>query len=150
MTEPIGPERDGFEGSPERDGPAPDVSSGAEASGDASRLGDASRGGDASVPNDDPARTEPDADDSVRSEPDDDDPARIEPDAVDSARTDADAVDPVRSEPDADDPEAANEHVAAALAELDAAADRPPSDQVAAFTAAHETLQATLARIDDH
>ena len=50
----------------------------------------------------------------------------------------------------ADDPEQANEQVAAALAELDAAAEWPPADQVAAFTAAHETLQATLARIDDH
>ncbi len=124
MTEPIGPERDGFEGGPERDGPAPDDSSGAEA------ASDASRGGDASGPDDDPARTEADAVDPARSEPD--------------------ADDPVRSEPDADDPEAAKEQVAAALAELDAAADWPPSDQVAAFTAAHETLQATLARIDDH
>lgn len=50
----------------------------------------------------------------------------------------------------ANEPEAANGQVAAALAELDAAADWPPADQVAAFTAAHETLQATLARIDDH
>jgi hypothetical protein len=82
--------------------------------------GDASRLGDGSRPDDDLARTEPDA------------------------------GDPARTEPVADDPEAANEHVAAALAELDAAADWPPSDQVAAFTAAHETLQATLARIDDH
>jgi hypothetical protein len=140
VTEPIGPERDGFEGGPERDGPAPDVSSGAEAAGDASRLGDASRGGDASGPDDDPARTEADAVDPARSEPDADDPVRSEPDAVDPARTEADA----------DDPESAKEQVAAALAELDAAADWPPSDQVAAFTAAHETLQATLARIDDH
>ena len=49
-----------------------------------------------------------------------------------------------------DDPEQASGQVAAALAELDAAAEWPPADQVAAFTAAHETLQATLARIDDH
>jgi hypothetical protein len=61
------------------------------------------------------------------------------------ARDDVDDADAV-----ADDPEHANGPVAAALAELDAAADWPPADQVAAFTAAHEALQATLARIDDH
>ena len=40
--------------------------------------------------------------------------------------------------------------VGAALGELDVVAGWPPDDQVAAFTAAHQTLQATLARIDDH
>jgi hypothetical protein len=59
-------------------------------------------------------------------------------------------IDAAGAESVADDPEEANGQVAAALAELDAAADWPPADQVAAFTAAHETLQATLARIDDH
>jgi hypothetical protein len=54
------------------------------------------------------------------------------------------------ADPVADDPEQADEQVAVALAELDAAADWPPADQVAAFIAAHETLRATLARIDDH
>jgi hypothetical protein len=49
-----------------------------------------------------------------------------------------------------DDPEAADGQVTAALAELDAAAGWPPAEQVAAFGTAHETLQATLARIDDH
>jgi hypothetical protein len=39
--------------------------------------------------------------------------------------------------------------VAAVLADLDAASDLPPADQVAAFETAQETLQATLARIDD-
>ena len=49
-----------------------------------------------------------------------------------------------------DDPEAADGQVTAALVELDAAAGWPPADQVAVFATAHETLQATLARIDDH
>ncbi len=81
MTEPIGPERHGFEQGPERhglaeddleqgsgrdgsqqDGVARDVPSGAEASGDASHESHGSR------PDDDLARTEPDAD-----------PARTEP-----------------------------------------------------------------------
>ena len=65
-------------------------------------------------------------------------------------RAASDDVDDAGANPVADDPEQANEQVAAALAELDAAAEWPPADQVAAFTAAHETLQATLARIDDH
>jgi len=60
------------------------------------------------------------------------------------------SVNDTGEDPVADDPDQANGQVAAALAELDAAAEWPPADQVAAFTAAHETLQATLARIDDH
>jgi len=60
------------------------------------------------------------------------------------------SVNDTGEDPVADDPDQANGQVAAALAELDAAAGWPPADQVAAFTAAHETLQATLARIDDH
>jgi hypothetical protein len=86
--------------------------------------------GDASDDDVEEAGADPVADDPA------DDPA------VDPA--DDPAVDP------ADDPGVANGQVAAALAELDAAADWPPADQVAAFTAAHEALQATLARIDDH
>jgi hypothetical protein len=38
--------------------------------------------------------------------------------------------------------------VAAATGELDAVADWPPADQVAAFAQAHQALQATLAGID--
>jgi hypothetical protein len=76
------------------------------------------------------------------------------PDASSDAEGSHDAssheIDAARAESVADDPEAANGQVAAALAELTAAADRPPADQVEAFAAAHETLQATLARIDDH
>ena len=45
---------------------------------------------------------------------------------------------------------AAEASVGAALAGLEAVRDRPPADQVDAFTAAHEALQATLARIDEH
>jgi len=45
---------------------------------------------------------------------------------------------------------AAEASVAAALAGLEAVRDRPPGDQVAAFAAAQEALQATLARIDEH
>ncbi len=38
----------------------------------------------------------------------------------------------------------------AALSDIDDVSGWPPADQVAAYTAAHRTLQATLARIDDH
>jgi hypothetical protein len=38
--------------------------------------------------------------------------------------------------------------VDAALAQLDAVADRPPAEQVAAFEAAHRALTATLSSID--
>jgi hypothetical protein len=44
--------------------------------------------------------------------------------------------------------EAAKARLAAALAEIDAKFGRPPSEQVAAFAEAHQTLQATLNRID--
>jgi len=44
--------------------------------------------------------------------------------------------------------EAAKAKLTAALAEIDAHFGRPPAEQVAAFTEAHQTLQATLARID--
>jgi len=43
----------------------------------------------------------------------------------------------------------AQRDVAAALARLDAVAGSDAADQVTAFAEAHETLQATLARIDD-
>jgi len=49
---------------------------------------------------------------------------------------------------DDDMDEAAKARLAAALAEVDARFGRPPAEQVAAFTEAHQTLQATLARID--
>ena len=77
------------------------------------------------------------------------DPDAAAPDAS-SERGSGESSGDAGAETVADDPEQANGQVAAALAELDAAADRPPADQVTAFTAAHETLQATLARIDDH
>jgi len=48
-----------------------------------------------------------------------------------------------------DGAEAAERDVTAALADLDAASDRPPSEQIPAYTKVHQTLQATLARIDD-
>jgi hypothetical protein len=44
----------------------------------------------------------------------------------------------------------AQARVSAAVDELDAVADWPPADQVAAFTSAHQALQATLAGIDGH
>lgn len=46
--------------------------------------------------------------------------------------------------------EAAEARVAAALADIDAVADRPPADQVPAFATAQQTLQATLAGIDEN
>ncbi len=46
--------------------------------------------------------------------------------------------------------EAAREEIMAALSDIDDASGWPPADQVAAYAAAHRTLQATLARIDDH
>jgi hypothetical protein len=45
--------------------------------------------------------------------------------------------------------EAAERDVTAALADLDAAGDRPPAEQIPAYTKVHQALQATLARIDD-
>ena len=45
--------------------------------------------------------------------------------------------------------EAAERDVTAALADLEAASDRPPAEQIPAYTKVHQTLQATLARIDD-
>jgi hypothetical protein len=101
--------------------------SGVEASDQPSGSGDASRSGDASG-SDDASRTG----DASR------------PDVFRPGGASAHA------EPVADDPEAANGEVEDALAGLDAAAEWPAADQVAAFTAAYETLQATLARIDDH
>ncbi len=123
MTEPIDPQRDGSE----RDRLAP---TGAD-TGPQSRASDA----DVAVP-------DPSPDIAEWGETSDDD--------GDDAAADPVAADPVAADPVADDPERANGQVAAALAELEAAADWPPADQVAAFTAAHETLQATLASIDDH
>ena len=49
---------------------------------------------------------------------------------------------------DDDMDEAAKAKLTAALAEIDARFGRPPAEQVAAFTEAHQTMQATLARID--
>lgn len=46
--------------------------------------------------------------------------------------------------------EAAREEIMAALSDIDDVSGWPPADQVAAYTAAHRTLQATLGRIDDH
>lgn len=46
--------------------------------------------------------------------------------------------------------ETAREEIMAALSDIDDVSGWPPADQVAAYTAAHRTLQATLARIDDH
>jgi hypothetical protein len=53
---------------------------------------------------------------------------------------------PVPHDPVAD----ARRAVSAATDELDAVADWPPADQVAAFAQAHQALQATLAGIDGH
>jgi hypothetical protein len=44
--------------------------------------------------------------------------------------------------------EVATARLAAALARIDEVMGRPPAEQVAAFTEAQQTLQATLARID--
>jgi len=48
-----------------------------------------------------------------------------------------------------DGAEAAERDVTAALADLDAASDQPPAEQIPAYTKVHQALQATLARIDD-
>ncbi len=47
-----------------------------------------------------------------------------------------------------DQDEGAKARLAAALAEIDARFGRPPAEQVSAFADAHQTLQATLNRID--
>ncbi|HKD97828.1 MAG TPA: hypothetical protein VKB69_09525 [Micromonosporaceae bacterium] len=61
--------------------------------------------------------------------------------AAEPPGTGDDGIDPV---------EEARERVMAALSDVDDVANRPPGEQVAAYTAAHQTLQATLAGIDDH
>ena len=145
MTEPIDPQRDGSE----RDRLAP---VGADA-GPESRTADAgmefrTADADDAVPDAsaDIAESGEASEDSADAA-DGDDPA----DGNEAADRDvAGDGDVAAADTVADDPERANGQVAAALAELDAAADWPPEDQVSAFTAAHETLQATLARIDDH
>jgi hypothetical protein len=50
----------------------------------------------------------------------------------------------------ADPVETARQQVMAVLSDVDDASGRPPGEQVAAYTAAHRTLQATLAGIDEH
>jgi len=61
--------------------------------------------------------------------------------AAEPPGTGDDGIDPV---------EEARERVMAALSDVDDVASRPPGEQVSAYTAAHQTLQATLAGIDDH
>lgn len=57
-----------------------------------------------------------------------------------------------RPDPEAgtDPVDAARQQVMAVLSDVDDASGRPPEDQVAAFAAAHRTLQATLAGLDEH
>ena len=56
--------------------------------------------------------------------------------------------DDVETDEDDDMDAAAKARLAAALAEIDARFGRPPAEQVSAFAEAHQTLQATLSRID--
>jgi hypothetical protein len=61
------------------------------------------------------------------------------------------ADEPAADEPAADDPiERGSGHAAvdAAVQAVEAAADLPPADQIEAYEAAHQTLQETLATID--
>ncbi len=154
MTDPIDAQRDGFErdrlppagDSSERDRLAPagaDIEPGTRgAQADEPAPGAPADMPDAAADVPDASAEMPDASAEMPEASTDTPDASADIAVSGEASVDAGAV--------ADDPEQANGQVAAALAELDAAAGWPPADQVAAFTAAHETLQATLARIDDH
>ena len=145
MTEPVDPRRDGSErGRPAQTGLDTEAESQGAELREAESRGPELHGAELHGADVEAVARDASANMAGSGDASDDDVEEAGADPVADDPADDPAVDP------ADDPGVANGQVAAALAELDAAADWPPADQVAAFTAAHEALQATLARIDDH
>lgn len=99
---------------------------------------------------------DPELSDSELSDPDVGDSDVSDPDLGEAEKIDDefddefdDEIDPDFEESD-DYDEAAKAKLAAALAQIDAQFGKKPAEQVEAFTDAQQTLQATLARIDDN
>jgi hypothetical protein len=57
---------------------------------------------------------------------------------------------PPATDAGSDPVEVARQQVMAVLSDVDDVSGRPPAEQVPAYTAAHRTLQATLAGLDEH